>query len=306
MLRVNALAISEEFYVTALPLAMWVGRWRWAGHALALQAISLSLGNACKDTVGSPRPWQVAPGRVRAIEQGGMTPVMDEYGFPSTHTWNGLNLAWSLATLLCQELGVQPALSFSLAALWVASVLFSRVYMGAHTLVDLVGGFVLGACTLAVVNSLWGATLQLLWALPWACSALVAAGVVLGLDFVHPLPPAPTPSKKYARSLAATAAGVAVGFARAARERHLRAWLDASLSPLNPVAGARFFLGLAMAVATKESVKVALGAMGVAGNKAQKGAAEPRAAVVSRYAQYAAMGWCIAEGAPAVLIRLGL
>jgi len=319
LVAANALAVSEEFYATALPAAMWIGRWRWASYALCAQALSLALGNALKDTFACPRPWQLAKDVV-AIDQVGSCPVMDEYGFPSTHSWNGLCLGTSLALLAVAELGVGPLTAGMCAGAWVAFVAFGRLYVGAHTLVDIMGGLVMGMLTTAFVYAALGPLAALLMecehpALAATCTVCLCAAL---LDLAHTTPPMPTPSKKYARSLTATAAGVAVGFARVMSERGaIAVFFNTPLvlsSGVPPVlmAGARFFAGLSMALATKEVAKTAAKLLGMCGRDARKRGAAPvherelAPAVAARYLQYSAMGWVIAEGAPAILVRLGL
>lgn len=239
LVAANALAVSEEFYATALPAAMWMGRWRWASYALCAQALSLALGNALKDTFACPRPWQLAKDVV-AIDQVGSCPVMDEYGFPSTHSWNGLCLGTSLALLAVAELGVGPLTAGMCAGAWVAFVAFGRLYVGAHTLVDIMGGLVMGMLTTAFVYAALGPLAALLMecehpVLATTCTVCLCAAL---LDLAHTTPPMPTPSKKYARSLTATAAGVAVGFARVVSRRARtgkRVATDRAHAPIHPV-----------------------------------------------------------------------
>ena len=72
-----------------------------------------------------------------------------EYGFPSAHAVNSLNIAVSFAYYYCNYSDPVPSLLQQTAA-WACALTFlgliciSRVYCGMHTVTDIVGGLSLG------------------------------------------------------------------------------------------------------------------------------------------------------------------
>ena len=102
----------------------WTGREEARGLIPALISCFILTG-AIKAVVGAPRP------------PGGLVPVEDPYSFPSGHT----AIAFLAASYLA--VGVEGALRPALIAMAVA-VAYSRVALGVHRVVDVVGGAIVG------------------------------------------------------------------------------------------------------------------------------------------------------------------
>jgi len=81
--------------------------------------------------------------RTRPIHQ-----VISEsgYGFPSIHTLSATLLVLILVTLFYNKVQHNRALNI-LAMIWIPVVALSRVYLNAHYLTDVLGGFTLGVIT---------------------------------------------------------------------------------------------------------------------------------------------------------------
>ncbi len=107
-----------------------------------------------KGAFASPRPHAV-DARVRTFGafESGLPPMAtatavpaDDFGFPSGHVaataaW-ALGLAWS----------GRKSWQFGLAAVWVALMALSRMYLGRHFPADVFGGLVVGVAALAVAR----------------------------------------------------------------------------------------------------------------------------------------------------------
>ena len=86
-------------------------------------------------------------------------PFLQEYGLPSSHTMHSLCLNFYIAHYFISRGSIPQALAFGVyiaAALWVAWIGFSRVYMGMHTPVDILGGAIIGLMVLSSYLSVDG------------------------------------------------------------------------------------------------------------------------------------------------------
>lgn len=115
----------------------------------------LFIGNVIKDIFELPRPnpkivWR--PSHQTSVDSAGL----EDFGFPSTHAMNAITNA-VIVYLHYYEQGVidsplKMLAGSSLVVFYILSLSISRLYLGAHTFVDLCGGWALGA---AFVSSYW-------------------------------------------------------------------------------------------------------------------------------------------------------
>ena len=130
--------------------AVIAGWWRLAlvfiGAIGAVQVIS----TAAKIVVGRERPEYV----LQAVNLYG--PVESAMGFPSGHTATATVLALVIASQL-------PAKWRWFVVVWVGAVAISRVYLGVHAPLDIVGGICVGTiiyCVARLVTGKWWKTLM--------------------------------------------------------------------------------------------------------------------------------------------------
>jgi len=194
---VASFCAEEEFYLLTLPYIFWNVDWLYAHHLLFVINVGLYVGNLMKDVFCLPRPNNVW--RPSLVEAGDSTGLLD-YGFPSTHTMNGISN--SLFTLLYfhttgyrSETTEMPLWACLVVTVWwICSISFSRLYMGVHSPTDLRGGAVVGICT-AVGWYLFGAKSDMLCRAP---GPLLLLGQLWLMVFCfllccpQPRPPTPT------------------------------------------------------------------------------------------------------------------
>jgi membrane-associated phospholipid phosphatase len=144
--------VSVGWYGTSLPMIMWMNPYLGT-HLTLLMAVTQYIGNAIKDLVSAPRPSgleyasvrvDIAQTRANAKEK---EKNAAEYGLPSSHAMNSLAynfyvvMALHRAGVLRDDLAVYY---YAVVVVFVCTVALSRVYLGLHTPVDILGGAVAG------------------------------------------------------------------------------------------------------------------------------------------------------------------
>lgn len=144
------------------------GRHKAALHWLATGATTALLTRLLKLVVAAPRPTPLYTG-------------ISAYSFPSSHASLSVAVYGFLAVLIAREL--TPArrwIPYIGAALLVIPIGFSRLYLGAHWLSDVLGGLTLGLATLALFGIAYRR--HPANALGWPSLLLVTLVTVLLLD----------------------------------------------------------------------------------------------------------------------------
>lgn len=132
---------SEEAYV-ALMVVTYLAIDARAGRTIGITLmLSFMLNQIAKGWFDTPRPFELDPGIVRTerAAAGALGP-----GFPSGHAQSSLTF-WGLAALLARRRAFTV-----LAVAIVVLVAFSRLYLGVHVPLDVVGGLALGALMVAL------------------------------------------------------------------------------------------------------------------------------------------------------------
>ncbi|KAK9664639.1 hypothetical protein RND81_14G057600 [Saponaria officinalis] len=143
--------VSVPFYTAFLPLLFWSGHGRLARQMTLLMAFCDYIGNCIKDVVSAPRPSCPPVRRLTATKD--EEENAQEYGLPSSHTLNTVCLS---GYLLCYVLsynvstdGPGALVGIATACLIVGLIALGRIYLGMHSVIDVIVGFVLGLGILA-------------------------------------------------------------------------------------------------------------------------------------------------------------
>ncbi|MBA0740079.1 hypothetical protein Gogos_013301 [Gossypium gossypioides] len=222
--------VSVPFYTAFLPLLFWSGHGKLARQMTLLMALCDYLGNCIKDVVSAPRPNCPPVRRITATKDEEENAL--EYGLPSSHTLNTVCLSGFLVCYVLSYTQSEDAFvklgAVTLACLLVGFIGFGRIYLGMHSLIDIIGGLVFGFMILAIWLSVHeyvdafivsGQNVTSFWA---ALSFL--------LLFAYPTPEFPTPSFEYHTAFDGVVFGIMKNIGMNKHEIGIRENLDAWLS----------------------------------------------------------------------------
>ncbi len=168
---------SERAYIVLL-LSVYLALDARLGRRLGVFVLfGFYLNFHLKGLVDAPRPFQIDPalGRTPEAVATGVGP-----GFPSAHAQSSLTF-WGYAALWLRRTWV-----WVIALVLIALISLSRLYLGLHLPIDVLGGLVIGALFLALVSAaepLWKSLKEL------PKTARVALGLLLPLALMLLLPP---------------------------------------------------------------------------------------------------------------------
>ena len=130
---------SEPFFLLLLPLVFWNIDRRLGARLGALLIFNIAFNDVIKVAFGMPRPFWSAG--VRQLAPAPET----TFGFPSGHAQNSAAL-WTFLALQTRR----PRLWCALALVLLVLVALSRLFLGAHYPLDVVGGALIGYAMLGL------------------------------------------------------------------------------------------------------------------------------------------------------------
>ncbi|HUW79818.1 MAG TPA: phosphatase PAP2 family protein [Acidocella sp.] len=118
----------------------WQRAWRAAFYAAASVAGASAFALLLKVTLHQSRPGALYDG-------------WNAYSFPSSHATASTALFGFLVVLLCREVSARASVAVTLAAVsLVSAIAFSRLYLGAHWLSDVLAGLAFGTAWAALLG----------------------------------------------------------------------------------------------------------------------------------------------------------
>lgn len=203
--------VSVPFYTAFLPLLFWSGHGKLARQMTLLMCFCDYMGNCIKDVISAPRPSSPPVRRVTATKDEEDNAM--EYGLPSSHTLNTVCLSGYMLHYILSYTGSDDVstelMGFALVCLVVGLIGVGRIYLGMHSLIDIIGGLALGLGILTLWLSVdmyiddfvvSGQNVASFWA---TFSFL--------LLFAYPTPELPTPSYEYHTAFTGVALGIVIG-----------------------------------------------------------------------------------------------
>ncbi|KAE9585313.1 putative phosphatidate phosphatase [Lupinus albus] len=212
--------VSVPFYTAFLPLLFWSGHGQLARQMTLLMAFCDYTGNCIKDVVSAPRPLSPPVRRVASTKDEEDNAL--EYGLPSSHTLNTVCLSGYLLHYVLIHTQIQGPyvnyLGFSLVCLFVALIGLGRIYLGMHSLVDILAGLVLGLGILAF----WLVIDEHIDSFVTSGQNVTPFWVALSflLLFAYPTPELPTPSFEYHTAFNGVALGIVAGVQQTYHQFH--------------------------------------------------------------------------------------
>ncbi|KAM7524620.1 hypothetical protein LguiA_014522 [Lonicera macranthoides] len=212
--------VSVPFYTAFLPLLFWSGHSKLARQMTLLMAFCDYIGNCIKDVVSAPRP--ISPPVRRVADTKDEKENALEYGFPSSHALNtvclsGYFLHYVLSNTQNRDT-FAGVVGFAMVCLLVGLIGFGRIYLGMHSLVDVIGGLAFGLTILAF----W------LYVHEYVDNFVISgqhvtsfwAALSFSLLFAYPTPELPTPSFEYHTAFNGVALGIVTGIQQTYHQFH--------------------------------------------------------------------------------------
>lgn len=142
MVAITELGDATVVAATALAALLWFAwrrNWRAAGHAVAAVLVASLFTVVFKLALHIPRPYTLSSG-------------WNAFSFPSGHSVASAALYGFLAIVSAWEVGMRWKLPVTtVAAVLIGAIAFSRVYLGAHWMSDVLAGLAFGLAWAALL-----------------------------------------------------------------------------------------------------------------------------------------------------------
>ncbi|XP_061599667.1 sphingosine-1-phosphate phosphatase 1 [Cololabis saira] len=134
---------NELCYITFFPFLLWNVDAFVSRRLVMVWVWVMYVGQCTKDVFGWSRPASPPVVKVEMFYN-------SEYSMPSTHAMSGTAIPFSLFVMTCGRWEYPSTLGFSLALCWCVLVCSSRIYMGMHSLLDIIAGVLYSVLILLV------------------------------------------------------------------------------------------------------------------------------------------------------------
>ncbi|XP_015519638.1 sphingosine-1-phosphate phosphatase 1 [Neodiprion lecontei] len=193
---------DEIFYSTFIPFWFWnidgaVGR-----RIVLVWAVVMTIGQCLKDIICWPRP--ACPPSVRLQNK-----WSQEYGMPSTHAMIAVSIPFSVVLFTMNRYVYSFTIGCIIAVLWCTLVCVSRIYLGMHTVLDILAGLALAMFLMIPLVPLVDATDYYFLTKDWALAILVAISIATVV--YYPCSDKWTPTRGDTAMVVSVTAGVHVG-----------------------------------------------------------------------------------------------
>ncbi|PNF35891.1 Sphingosine-1-phosphate phosphatase 1 [Cryptotermes secundus] len=163
---------DEIFYASFIPFWFWnidgaVGR-----RVVLVWTVIMYIGQGIKDVVRWPRPS--CPPVVRLQKKWAL-----EYGMPSTHAMVGVSIPLSVILYTMNRYQYSVSLGVLFAIGWCSVICLSRLYLGMHSVLDIVVGIVLAFGLMVPVVPLVDALDHYLLTSHWSPAILLITAICL-------------------------------------------------------------------------------------------------------------------------------
>ncbi|XP_055801103.1 lipid phosphate phosphatase delta isoform X1 [Solanum dulcamara] len=212
----------SSYVVSSTPITLKIqsGHCKLARQMTLLMALCDYIGNCIKDVVCAPRPSSPPVRRITATEDEKENAL--EYGLPSSHTLNTVCLSGFLLQYILSYTQNDDAITglagLAIVCLFVFFIAVGRIYLGMHSLIDIIAGLAFGLAILASWFSVHkhiddfivsGQNVSSFWVV--LCFLLL---------FAYPTPQLPTPSFEFHTAFNGVALGIVIGVQQTYHQFH--------------------------------------------------------------------------------------
>ncbi|XP_067099811.1 sphingosine-1-phosphate phosphatase 1 [Osmerus mordax] len=134
---------NELFYITFFPFFIWNVDAYVSRRLVVVWVWVMYLGQSTKDVIRWARPASPPVVKVEMFYN-------SEYSMPSTHAMSGTAIPFSLFLLTYERWEYPFTVGLSLALCWCILVCISRIYMGMHSILDIIAGVTFSVLILVV------------------------------------------------------------------------------------------------------------------------------------------------------------
>lgn len=114
-----------------------------ARYLMMIYAQNIIVCNILKNSLRLPRPWDV---------YNNCTLIESSYGFPSSHSACSLSTSFFILQYISFifDFPISFVKTILITSLWAGTVGFSRLFLQRHSIIDVMGGYIIG-----IINSIW-------------------------------------------------------------------------------------------------------------------------------------------------------
>ncbi|XP_066906115.1 sphingosine-1-phosphate phosphatase 2 [Halyomorpha halys] len=193
---------DEIFYATFIPFWFWnidgaVGR-----RIVMVWTIVMYIGQGLKDIICWPRPS--SPPVFRLQKKWAL-----EYGMPSTHAMVGVSIPFSVLLYTMQRYEYPFLIGLCVAVLWCSVVSISRLYLGMHTVADVMAGIILALVLLVPLVPLVDQMDMFLLTSRWSPVILLTLSICVIM--FHPKDKIWTPTRGDTAMIVSVCVGIHIG-----------------------------------------------------------------------------------------------
>ncbi|XP_062378400.1 sphingosine-1-phosphate phosphatase 1 [Sardina pilchardus] len=165
---------NELFYITFFPFVIWNVDPYVSRRLIVVWVWVMYVGQCTKDLIRWPRPASPPVVKVEMFYN-------SEYSMPSTHAMSGTAIPLSLFLLTYGRWEYPFLVGFTLALSWCVLVCLSRIYMGMHSILDIIMGILYSLLILLVCGPALEPIDRFNLSHRWAPLLIVSLHVGLGL-----------------------------------------------------------------------------------------------------------------------------
>ncbi|CAL1546874.1 unnamed protein product [Lymnaea stagnalis] len=167
---------NEIFYILFFSSSLWSFDNYIVRRLLIVWGVIMYVGQAAKDVICWPRPK--SPPVFRLEERYEL-----EYGMPSTHAMVGVAIPFSLLFFMTGRYEFNYMAGILIAVVWSALVSVSRLYLGMHSVLDILAGLISAAALMMLTVPLVEPIDSLIITHPYSLPLMVLMCIILSLMY---------------------------------------------------------------------------------------------------------------------------